>query len=214
MAMPADLTVDEAIAADVLILHPTAQVSPFAIVRPADELGTTRPVVLAAGVTVGAFTVLHGGESVGSNTRIEDRCIVGQPERGYALRHTATGAGAGNDARRRGRGARRRHAYAGVHLGDRSSIGHYALLRTNVRVGPDSQLAHLMTIEREVCIGARVRCSPGSHLTAQVQVGDDAFIGAGVRTINDNGLDWEPGGSSEPLTPPRFATGARVGSAR
>ena len=212
MDMPAELTVHEAITAGALILDPTAQVSRSAIIRPADELGVTRAIVLGAGVTIGAFTVLHGGVTVGNHTRVEDRCILGQPEHGYALRHIASGAG---DATTLGAEVVVRAGailYAGVHLQDRSSVGHCTVLRTGVQVGTDSQLGHLMTVERGVRVGARVRCSPGSHLTAHVEIGDDAFIGAGVRTINDNGLDWEPGGGSEPLTPPRFRDGARVGS--
>jgi UDP-3-O-[3-hydroxymyristoyl] glucosamine N-acyltransferase len=206
MAMSAELNVDEAIAVGALILHPEAQVSRFAVIRPADELGATRPVDLGPAATVGAFTVLHGGVSVGSGTRVEDHCVLGQPERGYALRRSFTGAGAdttlGDDVVVRAGVV----LYAGVHLDDRSSVGHQTVLRTDVRVGPDTSLGHTMTIEREVTIGARVRCSPGSHLTAQTRVGDTAFLGAGIRTINDNGLDWAPGGGTAPLTPPRFDT--------
>jgi len=57
------------------------------------------------------------------------------------------------------------------------AIGHHTLLRTGVNVGAGSQLAANLTVERGTHIGSGVRCSPGSHLTADTVVGDHAFIG-------------------------------------
>ncbi|WP_203590595.1 hypothetical protein [Streptomyces sp. SID13031] len=57
--------------------------------------------------------------------------------------------------------------YAGAAVGDDTTIGHNTLLRTTVRVGSGSQLAANLTIERGCVIGDGVRCSPGSHLTAE-----------------------------------------------
>jgi acetyltransferase-like isoleucine patch superfamily enzyme len=58
-----------------------------------------------------------------------------------------------------------------------------------------------------------VRCSPGSHITAETQIADRVFLGAGVRTINDKELIWRDAEREPPpLLAPQFETGAKVGS--
>jgi UDP-3-O-[3-hydroxymyristoyl] glucosamine N-acyltransferase len=59
-----------------------------------DHLGVARPVVLAAGAAVGAFAVVHGGNRLGEQSRVEDQVVIGQPEMGYAVRQQHPGAGA------------------------------------------------------------------------------------------------------------------------
>jgi acetyltransferase-like isoleucine patch superfamily enzyme len=102
--------------------------------------------------------------------------------------------------------------YAGVAVGDDTTIGHSTLLRTGVRVGSASQLAAILTVERGTRIGDGVRCSPGSHLTADMVIADRVFIGAGVRTVNDKELHWRDPELEQPLAPPIFAYGCRIGS--
>src|SRR5262249_5559722 len=102
--------------------------------------------------------------------------------------------------------------YAGVSLGEHTTVGHHTLLRTDVTVGPHTQLGHHLTVERGSQIGHRVRCSPGSHLTAETVIEDRAFLGAGVRTINDNELIWHDPDRAKPLRPPRFCHVCKVGS--
>ena len=91
-------------------------------------------------------------------------------------------------------------------------IGHYALLRSFVIVGEDTQLGHNLTIERAARIGHWVRCSPGSHITSSCVLADRVFLGAGVRTVNDRELIWREAGREPELVPPRFERGAKVGS--
>lgn len=208
-----DLTTEQALEAGLLVCDSDAQVSPFAVLRPVDAMGETRQIVLGAGAVVGAFTVLHGGVELGVDARVEDHCVVGQPERGYAVRRFYGGAGAKTVL---DHGSTLRSGaviYAGCRLGAHVALGHHSVMRSHVAVGADSLLGHMLTIERETWIGARVRCSPGSHITSCTVIEDDVFLGAGVRTVNDNGLDWKAGGGAEsPLAPPRFCRGARVGS--
>lgn len=210
--MDEDMTVSAAAAAGLLAADPTARVSPFAVCRPQDHVGQARRIVIGAGAVVGAFAVLHGGSEIGDRARVEDHTIVGQPEVGYAVRQARRGVGMrtvlGADATVRAGTV----VYAGVRLGPRSVIGHQCAVRSEVRIGEDCLLGHLLSIERGSRIGSRVRCSPGSHITSDTVIEDDVFLGAGVRTINDNGLDWQVGGGSAPLTPPRFNSGCRVGS--
>ena len=97
-------------------------------------------------------------------------------------------------------------------VGDGTTIGHHTLLRTIVTVGSNSQLAANLTIERGATIGDGVRCSPGSHITADTVIADRVFIGAGVRTVNDKELIWRDSEREQPLSPPSFGYGCKVGS--
>lgn len=205
-------TVTDLIRAGLVELGDGCQIHPTAVFLPADMLGTIRPIVLSDRVTVGAFAIVHGGTTIGRDTRIGHRTVVGEPEYGYAVRRVYQGTGAPTVV---GSGVVLRAGamiYAGATIGDDTTIGHNTMLRTNVRVGSGSQLAANLTIERGCVIGAGVRCSPGSHLTADTVIADRAFIGAGVRTINDKELIWRDPDHEQPLQPPSFAHGCKVGS--
>ena len=198
--------------AGLLEVGPGCRLHPTAVFVPADLQGTMQPIMLGRRVSVGAHAVLHGGTRIGADTVIGHGAIVGEPEYGYAVRQVYPGAGAITTI---GAGVVIRAGaivYADVVIGDDTTIGHHTLLRTGVTVGSGSQLAANLTVERGCRIGSGVRCSPGSHLTADTIVGDRAFLGAGVRTINDKHLVWRDPNHEEPLAPPRFAEGCRVGS--
>lgn len=210
-AVPAG-TATDLIRAGLLNIGDGCRIHPTAVFLPADLLGTLRPITLGARTSVGAFTVLHGGTRVDDDAHLGHQAVIGEPEYGYALRQVHPGAG---DTTIIGAGAVVRAGailYAGVRIGPGSTVGHRTLLRTNVTVGAGSQLAANLTVERGTRIGDGVRCSPGSHLTADTIVADQVFLGAGVRTINDKQLIWRDPEYEQPLTPPRFQHGCRVGS--
>ncbi|RPF21085.1 DapH/DapD/GlmU-related protein [Myceligenerans xiligouense] len=202
----------DAIERGLVQIAPGAVVHPTAVLILADRTGQERPLVISAGTRIGAFAVMHGGTVLGEDVEIGHGAVVGEPETGYALRAHHDGHGADTVL---GDGVVLRVGaivYAGVRIGARTTVGHHTLLRTGVRIGADSQLGHLMTVERETRIGDRVRCSPLTHLTAQMHIGDDAFIGARVGTINDKHLIWRDPDHEEPLRPPRVEAGAKVGT--
>lgn len=187
-------------------------VSPHALFVPADEQGTIRPVHIGPGSQVGAYAVIFGGTTLGADSLVEEHVLVGKPEHGYAVGQNYPGAGADTAI---GRGVVVRAGavvYAGVTIGDETVIGHHTLLRSFVTVGAGSQLGHHLTVERQSCLGARVRCSPGSHITSSCVLADRVFLGAGVRTVNDRELIWGDPVRAPELVPPRFERGARVGS--
>jgi acetyltransferase-like isoleucine patch superfamily enzyme len=187
-------------------------VSPHAAFVPADERGTVRPVEIGPGCSIGPYAVICGGTVLRENARIEEHALVGTPERGYAVGHVYPGAGAstvigGETVIRSGA-----VIYAGTEIGDGAVVGHHTLLRSFVTVGEGSQLGHHLTVERASSIGARVRCSPGSHITSSCVLADRVFLGAGVRTVNDRELIWRDPDREPELVPPSFERGARVGS--
>jgi len=206
------ITVAQLVQAGLLQIGTGCRLHPTTVFLAADLQGVRRPIVLGEQVTVGAYTVLHGGLSIGAHAYIGHHTILGEPEYGYAVREFYPGAGADTVL---GSGVIIRAGaivYAGTTIGDDTTIGHHTLLRTGVSVGAGSQLAANLTVERGTRIGSWVRCSPGSHLTADTVVGDHAFLGAGVRTINDKQLIWRDREHQMPLTPPTFREGCKVGS--
>jgi acetyltransferase-like isoleucine patch superfamily enzyme len=210
--VPAVLSAADLTDAGLLEVGPDCVVSGFARFAPQDWLGTLRPIVIGAGCVVGANSVLHGGVRLGEGVRIEDNVIVGQPERGYASRRHYPGAGA---ATRIGDGAVVRAGailYAGVEIGELTTIGHHTLLRSNVRVGEDSQLAHGLTVERGARIGNGVRMSPLSHITHNAYVGDHVQLGAGVCTTDTKQMRWRDPNGEEDARPPRLNDHCRIGA--
>jgi acetyltransferase-like isoleucine patch superfamily enzyme len=210
--LDAPVTARDLVRAGLLEIGEGCRMHPTAVFIPADMLGTLRPIVLGARVTIGAFAVIHGGTRVGDDAHIGHRVIIGEPEYGYAVRQVYQGAG---DATTIGAGVILRAGailYAGVKIGEDTTIGHNTLLRTNVVVGRNSQLAANLSVERGSHIGNGVRCSPGTHLTADTVIADRVFLGAGVRTINDKQLIWRDPDNELALSPPRFEYGCRVGS--
>jgi acetyltransferase-like isoleucine patch superfamily enzyme len=210
--LPPELTATELDRAGLLHTENNVQISRFAIFVPADALGILRSVTIRTGAMIGAFAVVHGGTTLGERARIEDHAVVGKPEFGYALGQTYPGAG---DATVISSGAVLRCSaivYAGARVGTNTVVGHHTLLRTDVYVGAETQLGHHLTVERATRIGHDVRCSPGSHITSSTQIADRVFPGAGLRTINDKTLTWRDPKRTPILTPPRFDTGAKVGS--
>lgn len=210
--VPEVVTATDLSEAGLLDIGPGCVVSRFARFAPQDWLGTLRPIVLGAGCVVGANSVVHGGVRLGEGVRVEENVIVGQPERGYAARKHYPGAGAATDI---GAGVVIRAGailYAGVELGELTTIGHNTLLRTDVRIGDDSQIAHGITIERGARIGNSVRMSPQTHITKDSYIGDHVSLGAGVRTTNTKRMVWRDPEREEELRPPRFCDHCSVGS--
>lgn len=216
--MAGNFTIQEPVSARDLIdaglleIGPHSVVSAYARFQPTDLLGTLRPIVIGPRCSVGANTVLHGGVRLGEGVRIEDNVVLGQPEFGYAARRHYPGAGADTFV---GDGAVIRAGaivYAGVQIGELTHIGHLTLLRSHVRIGADSQLAHAIVVERATRIGQGVRISPHGHVTADMVIGDHVSIGAGIRTTNSKTMVWRDPERQDALRPPRFCDYARIGS--
>jgi acetyltransferase-like isoleucine patch superfamily enzyme len=207
-----ELTAAELTTRGLLQVDEGAYISPHVLLVPADAQGTVRPIRIGRGGQVGAYAVIYGGTTIGEDSQIEEHTLVGKPEQGYAVGHVYPGAGSNTII---GRGAVVRAGavvYAGTEIGDDTVIGHHTLLRSFITVGAGTQLGHHLTVERSSALGARVRCSPGGHITSSCVLADRVFLGAGVRTVNDRELIWGDPDRVPELVPPRFDRGARVGS--
>ncbi len=208
----AAVSAEELARSGLLLAGDGTHINSHALFMPADEHGTVRPVEVGAGCSIGAYAVLCGGVVLEAGACVEEHALVGRPERGYAVGRIYPGTGASTVLGREVIVRSGAVIYAGVMIGDGTSVGHHTLLRSFVRVGRESQLGHHLTVERASRIGAQVRCSPGSHITSSCVLADRVFLGAGVRTVNDRELIWRDPAREPELAPPRFERGARVGS--
>lgn len=187
-------------------------ISPNAIIDPIDVKGQPRPITISDGCRILAGAIIYGGVSLRQGAVVEEYSVLGKPEFGYAVGHMYDGTGAetviGTGVIIRGGAV----IYADCTIDTESTVGHRTLLRTGVKVGKHTQLAHGLTVERQTVIGDYVRCSPLSHITSSVVLEDRVFLGAGVLTINDKGMIWKTERLQPELRPPYFEYGAKVGS--
>jgi acetyltransferase-like isoleucine patch superfamily enzyme len=97
----------------------------------------------------------------------------------------------------------------GVSIGAHVLVGHNCVVRRCVKIGEGSVVSHLVSIQHEVVIEARVRVSSLTHLTGGMLIEDDVQIGAGVATVDDNFMEWpQPRMQSAPI----LRRGCRIGS--
>jgi acetyltransferase-like isoleucine patch superfamily enzyme len=202
----------DAASAGLLLLGEGVRIDGMAVFVPADELGVIRRIEIASGCRVAAYAVINGGAEIAEGARIEEHAIIGKPEKGYAVGHVYSGAGAPTIVGREATVRAGAIVYAGTQIGAATVVGHHTLLRSLVTIGSETQLGHNLTIERAAWIGSGVRCSPGSHITSSCVLADSVFLGAGVRTVNDRELIWRQEGAEPELVPPRFDRGSKIGS--
>lgn len=88
--------------------------------------------------------------------------------------------------------------YRGTSIGDNCLLGDTACIREAVRIGDSSIIAMGVTINSNTTIGSRVKVMDNSHLTGNMIVEDDVFIGPLVATTNDNSIGRNSGSQRHP----------------
>jgi acetyltransferase-like isoleucine patch superfamily enzyme len=89
--------------------------------------------------------------------------------------------------------------YADVEIGDNSMVCDTACIREQCRIGSFCVIAQGVTINYNTKIGSHVRVMDNSHLTGNMVIEDQVFIGMLVTTANDNLMgrqkeDYQPRG--------------------
>jgi UDP-2-acetamido-3-amino-2,3-dideoxy-glucuronate N-acetyltransferase len=161
-------------------------------------------------VYVGHNVVIHEDTKVGNSSFIDDGSILGRVPRSGALsRKKATkdlppleiGKGCVISA----------HVilYRGTKIGDEVMIGDFVSIREQNVIGDKSTIARLLSMEPRTIIGKRVRTAAVTHLTSDMIIEDDVFIGSHISTTNDNRMGR---GIAGVYKGPHIKRGARVGS--
>ena len=81
--------------------------------------------------------------------------------------------------------------YRGISIASNCLIGDTACIRENVRIGEASIIAMGVTINYNTLIGSQVKVMDNTHLTGNMIVEDNVFIGMLVTCANDNSMGRE-----------------------
>jgi acetyltransferase-like isoleucine patch superfamily enzyme len=82
--------------------------------------------------------------------------------------------------------------YADVEIGDNTMICDTACVRERCHIGSFCVIAMGVTINYSTTIGDRVRVMDNTHLTGNMTIEDNVFVGMLVTTANDNTMGRKP----------------------
>jgi acetyltransferase-like isoleucine patch superfamily enzyme len=179
------------------------EVASGAFVAPGARLGD--------GVLVEPGAVIHDDVSLGDGCLVEAGAVLGKRPR---LRPGSSAASAGDslgslvieDGVTVCCGA---VVYAGARIGAGAIIGDQAQVRERAFVGARSVVGRGSSVDFDAFVGERVLIQTGVYVTGGMVIEDDAFLGPGVQTTNDNTMGRHARG--EPLHAPVLRRACRVG---
>lgn len=151
-------------------------VAPTAVVADDAELGV--------GVTIGHFTVVHPGVSLGDGCVVGSHCVLGEPTADFY-------GGASEDpvaATTIGPGAVvRSHSvvYRGVTIGADLRTGHRVTVREDCTIGTDVQLGTGVDLQGDLVLGDHVRLHSGVFVARSSTVEDFVWLFPSVRLVDD-----------------------------
>jgi acetyltransferase-like isoleucine patch superfamily enzyme len=145
------------------MIHPTA------IVDPAARIGRN--------VSIGPFTVIHDGVSVGDETTIEGHCEIGYPTPLADRRPLTIGS----------RSHIRSHSifYAGATFGDELVTGHRVTVRENIVAGTNLQIGTQSDLQGDCQIGDFVRTHSNVFIPKHTKIGSFVWMFPHVVLTND-----------------------------
>jgi acetyltransferase-like isoleucine patch superfamily enzyme len=141
-------------------------------------------VEVAAGVSFGAYVVVHEGTQIGAACAISDHAVLGK--RPVLAGHSSARGDVdalviGRDARI-GTGA---IVFAGTRIGSGAILGDQSFVRERSWIADGTVIGRGSVVDNDVVVGARVRVQTDVYLTAFSVVEDDVFIGPRAVTTND-----------------------------
>jgi len=167
-------------------------------------------VQIGDNVYIGHNAVIHEGTRIGNGTFIDDGSILGRMPRSGALSRSKASKELppleiGNNC------VISAHVilYKGTKIGDEVMIGDFVSIREHNIIGDKTIIGRLISMEPRTVIGQRVRTAAVTHLTSDMIIEDDAFIGSHISTTNDNQMGR---GIARVYKGPHIKRGARVGS--
>lgn len=148
--------------------------------------------------------IMRKGVEFGSNSLVEDYCILGVPPRGQKEGDLKTIIGAGAHVRS--------HTviYAGNTIGKNFQTGNKVNIRELNEIGDDVSIGTLSVIEHHVRIGNRVRIHTQVFIPEYSVLEEDAWIGPHVVLTNAK-YPHSPDAKSN-LTGPTIKKGAKIGA--
>ena len=198
--------------ADGAVVPPSCEVHPTATITSTVELGER--------VIVGRNVYLNKCV-IGDDVVIEDNTIVGYKRltgvfwRHPNLKHQRRGYEEQPPARI-GRGSLIRPnclIYPGVTIGENCWINFGVLLRDGTIIGDRTSIGNLVACEGNTTIGSNCLIHSQTHLTLDMTIEDEVFLGMSVVTMNTRRIAYRrPDMSVEGQQGPTIKRGARIGS--
>jgi len=185
------------------VLAADADLAPGAVIHEGAWIG--------AGARIGAGAVVHSATEVGERCVIEDGAVLGKRPR---LRAGSRAAGAelvGLVLEADVTVCCGAVVYAGTRIQSGAIIGDHAQVRERATIGRDTVVGSGSSVDFDTAVGARVLIQTGVYLPGGSVVEDEAFVGPGVVTTNDNTMGRHPRG--ETLKGPVLRRACRVGAA-
>ncbi|MCK4403271.1 MAG: N-acetyltransferase [Dehalococcoidia bacterium] len=150
-------------------------------------------VQIGDNVYIGHNVVIHEGTRIGSNVHVDDCCIIGKlPKSGVSSTREipeklpplkiGNGSIMGSNV----------ILYRGSMIGNEVFIGDLASIREQNEIGDRVIIGRLVVMEPMTRIGQRVRIAAGTHLTSNMIIEDDVFMGTEVSSSNDNTMGRRP----------------------
>ena len=167
-------------------------------------------VKIGSRVYIGHNVVIHKDTVIGDDCSVDDGCVLGRvPRSGTASRKKAKrdlpplemGKGCVISALA--------IIYRGTKLGNEVMVGDLVSIREENVIGDETIIGRLLSLEPRSVIGKRVRTAAVTHLTSDMIIEDDVFIGSHISTTNDNKMGR---GTPQTHKGPNIRRGARIGS--
>jgi acetyltransferase-like isoleucine patch superfamily enzyme len=101
--------------------------------------------------------------------------------------------------------------YIGARIGDDSLVGDHASIREGARIGDRCIIGQGVSVHYDAEIADDVRIMNGSHVTGGMKIGRGSFLGVGVVTSNDRRVrldDYAYRGSTPPVIGERVLIGS------
>jgi acetyltransferase-like isoleucine patch superfamily enzyme len=167
-------------------------------------------VQIGDNVYIGHNVVIHEGTKIGNNTFVDDGSILGRMPRSGTLSRSKVSKKLlplqiGNNC------TISAHVilYRGTKIGNEVMIGDLVSIREHNLIGNQTIIGRLISMEPRTVIGQRVRTAAVTHLTSDMVIEDDTFIGSHISTTNDNQMGRGIAGAYKG---PHIKRGARIGS--
>jgi len=161
-------------------------------------------------VYIGHNVVIHEETIIGSNVHIDDSCIIGKlPRSGVSSKRKILSDLPPLEIGDSSVISANVILYRGVIVGKEVLIGDLASIREQTEIGDKAIIGRLVVMEPMTRIGQRVRVAAGTHLTTNMIIEDDVFMGTEVSSANDNTMGK---GTAVVYKGAHIKRGARIGS--
>jgi acetyltransferase-like isoleucine patch superfamily enzyme len=173
--------------------------------------------VIGDGAIIRDCVKLYAGTKVGAGTEIFDGAVIGrQPKGAGNMVHNPSDdcppVVVGADSVIGANAV----IYAGVTIGQNAMVCDLATVREGCVIGDYVVIARLVSLNRDVKIGAGSKVMDNSHLTADFEIGEDCFLGVGIVSVNDNDMRMSGGEVKDDTSGrngnPVVGNGVKIGS--